>query len=254
MSSVAISKLYKQQIDFNSNADSKRFFNRLNNPFIVKKEQKLAYKISSAIPIGGKLVLEIGCGEGSNFAFLDPFLKDVKFFGVDFSFSKTLFFGNVFSESIVINANATALPFPDNSFDTVLIRDLLHHVNWARRKVISEALRVLKPNCKLVVIEANGYNPFNIIFRFCFPAENGLKDSTPKNLLNLCKKFGKTKICFLESSFLLRSLAFFCGWPDNWLRFFCFCFYGWASIWEKAMEKFSPKNFWPYMMLVIVKG
>ena len=248
-------KQYQVQKQFNLNADSKRFFNRISNPFIIKKEMTLAKKIASIFSSDNKArILEIGCGEGNNYLFLQNYLPPISFVGLDFSLSKVNFMKKMLNNSHALCGDATKLPFESNSFDGVIIRDLLHHVNWARNEVLLEAIRTLKTNGKIVIVESNGENLFNIVFQFFFPAERGLKDSTPQKLFDLCSKFGNTSLDFIESSFLLRSLAFFGGWPKGFFRFFLYIIYSIASIWEKFSEKFCNKEKWPYMLLTIRKN
>ena len=64
--------------------------------------------------------------------------------------------------------NATALSFPDHSFDTVLLFFLLHEMpqEWRERAMI-EAQRVLKPNSKLVIVDfgvPEKWNPFRYLW------------------------------------------------------------------------------------------
>ena len=49
-------------------------------------------------------------------------------------------------------AQAQHLPFPENSFDRVLMVDALHHINH-QKEAVMELLRVLKPGGRLVIEE-----------------------------------------------------------------------------------------------------
>ncbi|MGB4547922.1 MAG: class I SAM-dependent methyltransferase [Syntrophales bacterium] len=53
-----------------------------------------------------------------------------------------------------VRAVGEALPFPDGTFDRVLIVDALHHFR-DQRKAIQESLRVLKPGGRLAIEEAD---------------------------------------------------------------------------------------------------
>jgi demethylmenaquinone methyltransferase/2-methoxy-6-polyprenyl-1,4-benzoquinol methylase len=51
-----------------------------------------------------------------------------------------------------VRAHAEGLPFPDHSFDRVLVVDALHHF-CDQRDALSDLLRVLKPGGRLVIEE-----------------------------------------------------------------------------------------------------
>jgi demethylmenaquinone methyltransferase/2-methoxy-6-polyprenyl-1,4-benzoquinol methylase len=53
-----------------------------------------------------------------------------------------------------LEAPAEALPFPDASFERVLVVDALHHFG-NHRQAIGEALRVLRPGGRLLIEEPN---------------------------------------------------------------------------------------------------
>jgi SAM-dependent methyltransferase len=49
-------------------------------------------------------------------------------------------------------ADAQALPFSDASFDNLVVMDVVHHVEFPRR-FLSEAVRVLRPGGRLILLE-----------------------------------------------------------------------------------------------------
>ena len=57
----------------------------------------------------------------------------------------------------VTYADALDLPFPDESFDFVICREVLEHVKDSRQAVL-EAFRVLKPDGYYYITTPNGYN------------------------------------------------------------------------------------------------
>jgi ubiquinone/menaquinone biosynthesis C-methylase UbiE len=77
-------------------------------------------------------VLEIGCGSGE----LSKYLKN--YVGIDIS-ERTPF----------IVGDAQDLPFDDNSFDLILLLDLLEHTN--DKLVMNEVYRVLKPDGYVII-------------------------------------------------------------------------------------------------------
>lgn len=240
------------QETFHQNADSKRFWNRVNNPFLSKKEKNLTALIAKHLPQGGKTVLEIGCGEGSNLFFIQEHLKDIDLFAIDFSKEKVLFLKNVLkNKSNAVCGNALQLPFREQKFDLVFCRDLLHHVNWARDQLLAEAFRVLKPNGVVVVIESDGRKLLNRIFQFLVPAEKGLKDSTPRKLRNLGEQFGEVNFSYPEATLIVRAVGYLFGWPNGIKRVLVRIIYIFALALEKLIETMVPKNSWAYMLMTI---
>ncbi len=239
------------QKEFNKSADAQRFWNRVNNPFLRYKEEKIASLIIENMPANGKVFLEIGCGEGSNLFFLQKRLPGVRLIGIDFSEEKVRFLNARFSKTIGMCADATELPFKQSTFDMVLCRDILHHINWARDKVMAEVLTVLKPGGIVLIFESNGKTALNRIYQFLYPAERGMKDSTLKTLLPFGNKHGSAKIECVEASFLIRAFAFSFGWPEGLRRYFICSLYAIAFIWEKLFECFAPKCLWAYLMMTV---
>jgi SAM-dependent methyltransferase len=82
----------------------------------------------------------------------------------------------------VVCGDAAALPFPDRSFDAVLVRDLLHHLP-RRDRALSEAHRVLKPGGRLTLIEPNARSPLVLLQLALVPEERGALVSTGDRLL-----------------------------------------------------------------------
>jgi len=201
------------------------------------------------MPQGARRLLEVGCGEGSNLLYLQDRLPDLEFVGLDFSFEKTRFLSNCCTWSRAVCGDATSLPFARGQFDLVLYRDLLHHVNWARDRVLMEGLRVVKPDGVVIVLESNGRSLLNRIFQWLYPAERGLKDSTPSGLLALGNRLGKPTIEHVEASFLVRALGFMVGWREGTGGWLIRPLYGLARGWEKLMECLAPRHFWTYMMM-----
>jgi ubiquinone/menaquinone biosynthesis C-methylase UbiE len=98
-------------------------------------------------------VLEIGCGSGAMAAEVLRGFPDVHLTATDYDESMVKVAERRLSEfgprTEVRQADATALPFPDASFDAVLSFIMLHHVvQW--EQALAEATRVLRPVGRLV--------------------------------------------------------------------------------------------------------
>lgn len=91
----------------------------------------------------GERVLEIGCGTGCD---LLQFAKHgAQAVGIDVTAEHLrLARERVAGQAEIREGDATALPFPDNSFDYVYSHGVLHHIDQPRR-VVEEILRVLRP-------------------------------------------------------------------------------------------------------------
>ena len=247
-----VDEIKKIQDKFHQRADRKRLLNRIRNPFIKVKEERIAELIANAIKASpGRKVLEIGCGEGANYYHLEKKLPGIQYVGLDCSSEKIDCLLEYFSGVEGVCADALQLPFEATLYDFVLCRDILHHVDYAREEMLKEAIRVLKPNGKLVIFESNGKSIINCIFRLFYQVERGMKESSPEKLRRLCSKYGEVEVDYIEVSFFLRALAFFFGWPEGVLKYAVMPIYGIARVWESLMQRLLPKSRWTYMMVTL---
>lgn len=201
----------RTQWEFHQTADGKRFLNRLNNPWIRKREEALFALLS---PCGGR-TLEVGCGEGNNHYYISRADPGVRYVGMDFSYKKVAFAARADAEGAYLTGDATALPFQSGVFDAVLARDVLHHVNDHREAIIEECLRTLAPGGRLWVVEGNGNKIINRIFWMLVPEERGMRDSTPEKFEAMCRRLGCDEIIHTEPFYLVRAAGFFLGWREG---------------------------------------
>jgi ubiquinone/menaquinone biosynthesis C-methylase UbiE len=99
-------------------------------------------------------VLDVGCGTGKVAHTVAPYVQEVH--GIDFSSEMisqidTQQFPNIFPKE----ASASNLPYPDNSFDRVTARLVLHHITDSKEMddTLQEIKRVLKPDGKFIISE-----------------------------------------------------------------------------------------------------
>ena len=99
-------------------------------------------------------VLDVGCGDGEDCKLIATCVTYVV--GVDIRLS-SLRLPKVANLDFTV-ADACNLPFKDSVFDVVFEKDALHHIQ-NHKKGLEEMKRVVKKGGKLVVVEANRYNP-----------------------------------------------------------------------------------------------
>src|SRR3954471_13222711 len=113
-------------------------------------------------------VLEIGAGSGAMAAELLAMFDDITMCVTDYAEAMVAVAAErlaPFGDRVEYRqADATALPFDDDSFDTVLSWIMLHHtVAW--ENALSEAARVLRPGGQLVGYDLLASAPMELLHR-----------------------------------------------------------------------------------------
>lgn len=113
-------------------------------------------------------LLDIGCGDGENMLrFRQPSLRKV---GVEVSFPRLQ---TARAHHLAVQqASATALPYPDDSFDFIYIAHVLHHVA-DYRAVLREIQRVLTAGGTVFVVETVTDHPILRLARRLHPVWQG---------------------------------------------------------------------------------
>ncbi len=134
-----------------------------------------------------KMVLEVGCGAGidsAEFASNGAHIVSTDLTRTSTELTRDLFKG-IGLPSVVIQSNATSLPFRENTFDCVYSFGVLHHfpgIEFA----LAEIHRVLKPGGQLMVML---YHRDSLLYAYSIVFWRGireglLKTMTPDELLS----------------------------------------------------------------------
>ena len=130
---------------------------RLGHPSYVWRrgqDRRLA-QIQEYVDLEGKRILDIGCGLGMYVEKLRRFSTDV--YGVDVDADKVA----EASERLpnIYQAPGEALPFGNESFDVILLNEVIEHVD-DDRMTICEAYRCLRPGGQIIIYAPNRLYPF----------------------------------------------------------------------------------------------
>lgn len=101
-------------------------------------------------PKKGERLLDLGCGRGT---FTEMFHnKGYDAVGIDLDPEYKNKLTN--RKAKYLTASAESIPFPNNSFDVILLLDALEHIN-NKKKALSEINRILKPEGKAIIAVPN---------------------------------------------------------------------------------------------------
>lgn len=143
----------------------------------VVAEQERALVEAAFLPLGQR-VLDLGCGEGATLFHLGQPRGAT---GVDLFPEKIRFARQALPNCAFICASVYELPLPDASFDHLLVRDLVHHLEQPER-FVDECARVLRPGGRIDVLEPCRYNPLIAMHALTNRAERGELRSTERFL------------------------------------------------------------------------
>lgn len=120
----------------------------VNSPFRAPFARREIARFQRLAGLGSELnLLEVGCGAGLTTRAILDILKPSHLSAFDFSEEQVARAQRRLARSAVVDireADATAMPYEDSSFDVVLEIGILHHIaGW--RQAIPEVARVLRP-------------------------------------------------------------------------------------------------------------
>ncbi|MGI0149444.1 MAG: class I SAM-dependent methyltransferase [Thermoplasmata archaeon] len=139
-----------------SKADVREIYDRIAESYAAARVQPWPEVVDFITGLSaGDLVLDVGCAHGRHARPLA--LTGHRVVGMDVS-RKLLSIGKKATSSSKefrtiawLGADATALPFPDETFDAILCIAVLHHLpsHHERIRALSEMRRVLRPGCEV---------------------------------------------------------------------------------------------------------
>ena len=145
---------------------------------------------------------------------------------------------NMISSIKFKKASIYKIPFKNNTFDYIFLKNIMHHVDEPgqredyHRKALLELKRVCKKNGKIIIIEANRYNPIFYFHMVILGKHDHFRQSYFVSLVN--SVFPTAGFKFFEAH--LYPFPFFIE---------VFKFY------ERLMELFSPRPFLAYNVAII---
>jgi glycosyltransferase involved in cell wall biosynthesis len=91
----------------------------------------------------GDSLLDVGCGPGMLWPYLEPFRPGFSWAGLDATEAMVAAARELFPSVPAHHGDAGDLPFDDGSFDVVLLRHVLEHLpEWLLHRALGEAMRV----------------------------------------------------------------------------------------------------------------
>lgn len=132
------------------------FFEEARTPYEKYRSSDANNRILEAIKGKRGKLLDLGCGNGELVSYLRERLdkSQFRFYGVDLS--KVNIRRSKLTETVQSNLEEK-LPFKSNSFDVVILQEVIEHLR-NRNQIIDEAYRVLKKNGVAVVTCPHKYN------------------------------------------------------------------------------------------------
>lgn len=166
------------------------FFNNLGedqeyNVFTDEANEKIIDTIIALLnPSRHSPLVDLGCGSGIFTHMLAS--RGFDCIGVDLSHTLLRRGKTQHSDLGFIQADVEALPFADNSVETIVLSCLIHHLPDPSQ-CIKELHRVLKPNGRFVAFDPNRLNPFMYLYRdrsSPFYSSNGVTENERPVLAN----------------------------------------------------------------------
>jgi len=209
------------------------------SPGVAENERELCER--AFLPLAGR-VLDLGCGEGATLYHLGAPAGAT---GVDLFPKKIAFAQQALPQCRFVAASVYELPFEAASFDQLLVRDVIHHLERPEA-FVDECARVLAKGGRVDVLEPCRYNPLIAVHALLNEAERGELRSTPAFLRDLlARRFRVTTVTRLQPLPLHRivfhpSLGRPALGAQPWVR-------GSVAKLEAAAGRILPQFAWAYI-------
>ena len=227
-------------------ADEPHFFWQTGRDYFAQTERALLEGLPW--PAGAR-VLEVGCGEGGNLhnVLTRESSRPRLVAGVDLFPRKLVFAAAQVPGASFACADALSLPFADGTFDVVLCRDLLHHLQ-DREPAVRELARVCRKDGAVWIVEPNGRNPLIALFAMAMPHERGQLQTSVAALQALVRRhFASTTVVTAQPMPIFRALLHYrFGMPSlGRTRVFA----GLMDGWQRVCQLLLPRRFWAYIII-----
>ncbi len=155
----------------------------------------------------GETMLDAGCGDGSDSFLLAEYFKKIESFDI----IEHANWKNYISDNLNFSVgDAMNLKYDDNSFDTIIEKDMLHHAQDPEI-ALKELCRVTKK--RVIIIEANRFNPIFYLHLTLMEGHNHFSQNNFKKLLLSTglpfeiKNFS-ARVCPVNNKFLIETVNF----------------------------------------------
>ena len=146
--------------DYEDSVDQSVSFTGRDSAFFARRKVEILEDIvrPGLCSLQGLNLLDVGCGTGTTDRYLAPRVQ--RLHGVDISEEMLVKAQRNVPKAMFSWYDGEKLPFDDQTFDVVVAICVLHHVPVSMRcKVVSEMVRVTRPEGVVAVFEHNPYNP-----------------------------------------------------------------------------------------------
>ena len=181
------------------------------NPFYIIRNGLYKAISKQAMNLTGE-ILDFGCG---NKPYEHLFINAKTYVGVDIKKS-----GHDHKNSKVDKFyDGKNLPFPDNSFDSVVSFEVFEHI-FNIDEILSEIHRVLKPDGKLLITIPFAWDEHEAPFDYARYTSFGIKNILEKNLFEISSQVKTTTYVLATFQMFIAYLSQYIFSKNNMLRIF----------------------------------
>jgi len=164
------------------------------------KEEDIARVLGIIRPFLEGRILDLGCGDGSFTRRLAQLAKIEEVIGCDLS-EGALKKAVLSPETLFVAAHGCHLPFPDNSFDGLVLIEVVEHL-LDTENLFREVNRVLKPGGKIIITTTDFNFMKKLIVsafffeRYFYPTNPHIRFFTRKTLREILIRFGFQPVAY----------------------------------------------------------